>query len=375
MRVCHVITGLDTGGAEVMLQKLVAATVRDGVVHNVVSLTSRGAIGASLDAAGVPVHALGMRRGVPDVRAIASLRRRLSRERPQVVQTWMYHANLVGGLAARLAGIRPVVWNIRASRLDPATEKRGTIWVARGSARAARLLCRRIVTNSEEALRVHERMGYPAALFVVIPNGFDLGVFRPDGAARASLRAELGLPPGAVLIGMVSRFHRGKDHGTFLAAAARLGARRPDVHFVLAGEGVSTDNDALLQHTRGGLEGRVSLLGRRADTPRLFAALDISTLTSTYESFPNVVGEAMACAVPCVVTDVGDARAIVGDTGVVVPPREPEALVEAWCRLLDLDAGSRRTLGARARERIAEHYSIASVAARYVRLYEDVAGE
>ncbi len=376
MKIAHVITGLNTGGAEVMLRKLVSATRSGGVTHTVVSLTDRGPIGHALAAEGVPVSALGMRRSAADAGAVGALRRRLRAERPDVVQTWMYHANVVGGLAARLAGIRSVLWNIRASRLERGSEKASTIWLARTSGYVARALCRRIVTNSEDARRVHETMGYPAALFEVIPNGFDVAKFRPDPEARAAVRRELGVAPDVPLIGMVSRYHPGKDHKLLLVAAARLAAARPDVRFLLAGDGITDANPLLAELVdRGGLRGRVSLLGLRTDTERLFAALDVSTLTSAYESFPNVIGESMACGVPCVATDVGDTRRIVGDTGVVVPPRNADALLAAWSRMLDVGSEGRRALGARARQRIAASYSIASVADRYLRLYREVAGE
>lgn len=374
MNVCHVITGLNTGGAEVMLQKLIAATEGDGIRHTVVSLIDRGPIGDALVANGVQVDALGMQRGIPDPRAVAALRRLIQRYRPQVVQTWMYHANLLGGLAARLAGVRRVIWNIRNAALEPGSEKRSTIWLARASGRAARHLCRRIVTNSEDARHVHEEMGYPPDLFEVIPNGFDLATFRPDPDARDAVRAELGLARDAPLIGMISRFHPGKEHRTFVDAAGRLAEQRPDVHFLLAGDGVSANEPALAGWIeRARLAGRVHLLGRRSDTPRLFASLDLCTLTSVYESFPNVVGEAMACGVPCIVTDVGDAARIVGDTGVVVPLRDPAALCAAWTSLLGAGAANRRALGMRARERVGERYSLAAVAARYVKLYREVA--
>jgi glycosyltransferase involved in cell wall biosynthesis len=375
MNVCHVITGLNTGGAEVMLQKLVAATAGDGIRHAVVSLIDRGPIGDALVADGVQVDALDMRRGVPDVRAVAALRRLMQRYRPHVVQTWMYHANLLGGFAARLAGIRRVIWSIRAARLEPGSEKSSTIWLARASGRVARHLCRRIVANSEDARQVHEQMGYPSDLFEVIPNGFDLATYRPDPDARDAVRAELGVGRDAVLIGMISRFHPGKEHRTFVDAAGRLAERRPDVHFLLAGDGITANEEPLASWIdRGRLAGRVHLLGRRSDTPRLFASLDLCTLTSAYESFPNVVGEAMASGVPCVVTDVGDAARIVGDTGVVVPLRDAAALSAAWDALLDAGDANRRALGARARERIGERYSLAAVAARYVKLYREVAG-
>ena len=376
MKVCHVITGLNTGGAEVMMRKLIVATGGAGVTHSVISLIGPGPIGDELAAAGIRVDTLEMRRGSFTPAGMHRLVALIREQQPDVVQAWMYHANLLGGIAARLAGVRNVVWNIRAAQLEAKSEKRSSILIARASGRLARLLCRRIVTNSDEARRVHEAFGYPPRLFDVIPNGFDLDLFHPSEEARADVRAELGIAGDATLVGMIARFHPGKEHRTFLAAAGRLAAGRPDVHFLLAGDGVTSENPALAEPIREHqLEGRVHLLGRRADVPRLFAALDLSALTSAYEAFPNVLGEAMACAVPCVSTDVGDAAEIVGDTGVVVPVRDADALVTAWNRLLGESVEERRGRGARARERVRERYSLSAIASRYLALYRELMNE
>lgn len=376
LNVCHVITGLNTGGAETMLRKLIATTEGKGVTNAVVSLTDHGPLGEELASTGTPLHVLGMPRGTPQVRALGKLRDMLASQRPHILHTWMYHANLFGGLAARLERMPTVLWNIRAARLEPGSESRTTIWVARGSAHLARFLCRRIVTNSEEARRVHEQLGYPASLFEVIPNGFDLSRFRPNPDARAAVRAELGIPADAVLIGLIARFHPAKDHGTFLDAAARLAAQRSDVHFVLAGDDVAWNNPALARHIdRAGIRARTHLLGRRTDLHRIFAALDLCALSSLYESFPNVLGEAMASGVLCVTTNVGDAAEIVGDTGIVVPTRAPAALADGASSLLALDPAVRRDLARRARQRVVDRYSLGAVAERYMRVYRELVSD
>ena len=181
--------------------------------------------------------------------------------------------------------------------------------------------------------------------------GSTSAILRRTSSARSAVRQELGLPVDATLIGFIARFHPQKDHRTFLQAATILSEQVPDSQFVLVGRGVTVDNEELrgLIAAHGPRHG-VHLLGERADIPRLTAALDIATCSSAFgESFPSVVGEAMACGVPCVVTDVGDAARIVGDTGRVVLPKDAAALAAAWSELIELGPDGRRELGLRAR--------------------------
>lgn len=374
LRVTHIISGLGPGGAETMLYRLLARGDRRRVDPSVVSMTTEGAHGAGIKALGIQVYTLGMRRGLPSPWHLAELTRLLRRMKPDLVQTWMYHADLLGGLATRLAGKVPVVWGIRHGDLRPGSARLTTRLTARLNARLSRVLPAAIVCNSEASRRIHQGMGYDRARLVVIPNGFDLDEFRPDAAGRTEIRQELNLPPGALLVGNAARFHPLKDHRTLVQAAARLQASVPEVHFLLIGEGVSAQNEQLLGWVRSaGVEGCTHLLGRRSDMPRLYAALDLYCLSSTGESFPQVVGEAMACGVPCVVTDVGDAAEIVGQTGKVVAPGQPEALASACARLLRLPENERRQMGEQARGRIREKYSLAGAVARFTELYEQLA--
>jgi hypothetical protein len=245
LRCLHVITGLGTGGAEMMLRKLVLGTEGRTLRNEVVSLGGVGPIGEELLAAGIPVVGLGMGAGGPNGRAVLRLARRIRASRPDVVQTWMYHANLIGGIAARMAGAHPTIWNIRASNLEAGGEKASTRAAAWISGRLARRLSQRILTNAESARDLHVALGYPADLFQVIPNGFELGRFRPDPGARADVRGELGIPADAPLVGLVARRHPMKDHPAFLAAAARIARACPGTHFLLAGDGVTMDDAEL----------------------------------------------------------------------------------------------------------------------------------
>lgn len=374
MRLTHIITSTDTGGAEAMLLKL-AAALAPGFDQQVISLLPSGPVADQLRGLGLPVVSLDLVRGVPDPGAVLRLHRALQRFRPTAVHTWMYHATLLGGIVARLAG-RPVIWSIHNGSFSAEHSAAGTVRVARLCARLSKQVPARIVSCSERALATHAALGYDLGRSVVIPNGFDLARFRADPLTRAAVRAELGLAAGTMLIGHVARFHAQKDHATFFAAAARMLERRGDVHFLLAGSGMVEANRELGECRRD-LQlppERIHLLGERQDVPRLMAALDVLTLSSAFgEAFPNVLGEAMACGVPCVATDIGDCAYIIGDTGRTVPAGDPEALSAGWEALLALPDPARLALGEAARRRVAEHFEIAAVARRYAAVYAEAA--
>ena len=374
IRLMHIITGLEIGGAERSLHELLCVTDREQFVVEIVCLTREGPVGERIRALGVPVHALGLSRSMPNPVGVVTLSRMIRRFHPDVIQTWMYHADLLGGLAAKLAGGVPVAWGIRHCDFDWSVTRARTRHVVRMCARLSRRLPRRIVSNSRAAKEAHASIGYDAARIVVIPNGFDLDAFRPDPEARRALRSELAVPDGAVLIGAAGRFHPVKGHATFAKAAGLLAERDPDARFVLCGDGVEESNAEFTSlFDPALLRGRVSLLGRRDDMPRVLAALDVATSPSYEEAFPRVVGEAMACAVPCVATDVGDSELLVGDTGRIVPPRDPGALAGAWCELVALGAGGRETLGKAAMRRIRENYEIHAIARRFGDLHAELA--
>ena len=374
MRVAHIITGLAADGAETMLYKLLRAMDRTQFDPLVVSLGDKGAIGAHIEELGIPVFCCGMRPGVPSLAAAFRMVRRLRDFRPDLLQGWMYHGNLAAQMAsAFLPGRTPVIWNIRGSHHILREEKpltAATIWLG---ARLSRLPVT-IINNSLSSARSHDHyLGFAKDRWAILPNGFELEKFAPSDHAREELREELRLPADSLLIGLIGRYHPMKDHTNFLKAAAILHHWVPDVHFVLAGAGVDQDNAELRELvTAFGLEDCLHLLGGRTDAPHVTAALDIAGSASYSEAFPNVIGEAMSCGVPCVVTDVGDSAWVVGDTGFSVPPREPNALSDAWLELIGRGPGGRQTLGAAARIRIASLFSIGAVAAQYAQLYNQV---
>ena len=372
-RVVHLISSLATGGTEMMLYKLLRGMSGASVESAVVCLTTGGAIEARIASLGIPVFSLNMRRGIPNPLALWRLYRILRRLKPDVLQTWLYHADLLGLAAARLAGVPALTWNVRCSTTDDRYRRGMTGIAVRALARLSHVP-NVVVVNSDTGRRVHEGLGYRPRSWRVIPNGFEIDRFVPDADAYAEVRKELHLASNAVLIGLVARYDPLKDHETFIRAAAEVCRDDPSIHLLLVGYGVDPSNAALTGLAKAlGIVGNMHLLGERPDIPRLTAALDVATCSSRGEGFPNVVGEAMACAVPVVATNVGDLAVVIGDTGIVTPVGDVQRFAAGLRSVLALTPEARQDLGRRARARIAERYDLRRVVAEYVNLYRELA--
>jgi glycosyltransferase involved in cell wall biosynthesis len=374
LTIVHLITGLETGGAERMLSRLVTRTKRDRFRSIVVSITDGGNMAAAVDRADIELINLGVRRGMPDPRGLFRLNYILRKARPDVLQTWLYHADFLGLVVKQLGHIPHLVWNVRCSDMSLAS-------VSAVGSGLRRLLSwsstipDAVIVNSHAGRRFHERIGYRPRRWEHIPNGFDTDELRPNPEARGHLRAELGIDDETIVIGLPARYHPMKDHRTFLKAAEILAAAQPKVSFALLGAGIEPTNRALAKAIANrGLGDRLRLLGERNDMAEVYAALDIATLSSACgEGFSNVLGEAMACGLPCVATDIGDASELLGRAGIVVPPRDPQALAAAWQVLIKIGAGGRCSLGGEARARIVRDYGLGVAVARYEALYDDIA--
>lgn len=368
--IVHLITGLETGGAERVLSHLVASTNRDRFRSVVVSIREPGKMASAVAQAGIELKTLGIQPSIPDPRGLFRLDRVLRELRPEILQTWLYHADLLGLLIRQLGRIPHLVWNVRCS---DASLSRADIALRRMLSWSSPVPDA-VVVNSRAGQHFHERIGYRPRRWEHIPNGFDTNELRPNPEARGRIRAELAIDEETILIGLPARYHPMKDHDTFLTAAAILTATRPEVRFALLGAGIEPSNRALVRAIESrGVADRVLLLGEHDDMAAMYAAFDIATLSSAFgEGFPNVLGEAMASGLPCVATDIGDAAELLGRTGIVVPPRDPQALAAAWRKLIDLGAEERRLLGDQARQRITRDYGLASAIARYEALYSDI---
>jgi glycosyltransferase involved in cell wall biosynthesis len=370
IRVCHLITALDAGGAQRNLVNLVARPGSDRIVNDVVSMVEPGMMAAELRAAGIAVTSLGMRRGRASLKGMASLVQHLRRTRPTILLTWLYHADLIGYFASRFARNTQLVWNLRCSDIadDPKESMlRAMLHVlARLSARPSL-----VVVNSKAGRLFHQKWGYRPKAWAEIGNGVDAHRFRPRPTERAELRARLGLSADARVIGLVARQHPMKDHRTFLEAAAIFAQHEPGARFVLCGEGCEPFSKLKTLVGTLNLSDRALLLGAQTAMEDIYPTFDVLAMSSAYgEGFPTVLIEAMACGVPCVATDVGDSKDIVSDTGMIVPIRDPQALATGWQDILAHEPG---LLGRNARWRIDELYSVESARERYLALYEALA--
>ena len=377
IKVLHISTGLGTGGAEMMLYKLVKGMDPTRFQNEVVSLVDLGTIGERIRELGIPVAWLGMEhsiigRAIPNPLALVRLTALIKRSAPDIIQTWMYHANLVGLIGAMINRVPAVSWSVHGANLDLHTLPRTTAAIFRLLVRLSSLPAA-VVTVSHAARSWHEAMGYRARNWVYIPIGFDLDQFRPDASCKDALRRELGVAPETLLIGNVGRFHEHKDQANFIRAMALVIAEFP-MHAVMVGSGVDGENQKLTELIRlFQIQDHFHLLGERHDILRIMAGLDILCSSSSSEAAPNVLGEAMACEVPCVVTDVGDCASIVGDTGKVAPPHDPQALAAQCCQLLAMDQSARARLGSAGRRRVAQQFSLDTVVRRYEDLYDELA--
>ena len=307
--------------------------------------------------------------------ALRRLKALMRETRPALVQTWMYHADLLGGIAARSLTPRPpVVWNIQGSNLDPRGTKFLSRVVCRLCALASRSLPEKIAVCSLTAMDVHERLGYDRARMIHIVNGTDTTRFLPDTAAREALRAEFGIPREAFVIGMAGRNDPQKDYPNYFAGIRLFQQKHPEAHFIACGAGVTADDPFLASlRSQCAHPERVHLIGPRRDMPKVYPAFDIKTLTSAFgEGLPLSLTEAMACGVPGVATDVGDSGAVVEGTGHCVPIGDPAALAAAWEKIMLLPPEARAQLSQAVRQRAESHYALPAITARYEALHADL---
>jgi glycosyltransferase involved in cell wall biosynthesis len=372
MKILHIIVDLDVGGAETMLKRLLESDPEATNSSVVISLTSLGVFGAEFLARGIQVHALEMRWVWDFPLAFLRLVQLIRHLRPHVIQTWMYHADFMGGLAARAAGCRNVVWGIRRTSL---TRKNPllTILVMRLCALLSPWVPKSIICNAEAGRQAHISAGYDGSRIVVIPNGFDLSLFDVALDQRRALRDAMQLAEGDLVVGCVGRFDRDKGQDNFVKAAAILLRSQPHLKFLMVGRDCDPSNDLLSGWLRdAGIQDRFTLLGERSDIPVCLSTMDVFCMPSRTEGFPNGLGEAMAMGLPCVATKVGDTTVLGGDTVRIVPPEDEESLARGLLEVISMPAQLRIELGRRAKMRVMEEFSLDKAHARFRSVYEEL---
>jgi len=302
-------------------------------------------------------------------RALWQLVKLIRAVRPDIIQTWMYHADFLGGLAGRLAAHKRIVWGVRTTDVKSGGS-RVTVLLRKVCAWLSYSVPQAIVCAAEASRRAHVSVGYDASRMMVVPNGFDVARLSATPEQRATIRQQCGFEDGTVVVGILGRFHPVKDHENFVRAAGMLAARHPDVRFMMVGRDLDASNRELADWiAKTGFASRFVLLGERRDVPACLSAMDVFCLSSRTEGFPNVVGEAMAMALPCVVTDVGDAAMLVANTGVVVAKENTDALAAGLSRVVDMTPDERIRLGQMAKARIHAEFTMMRARERFEDIY------
>jgi glycosyltransferase involved in cell wall biosynthesis len=372
-RIALMIGTLNYGGAEMQATVLANGLVKAGRDVSVLVSYTGGPLSERLSA-DVRLHCIGRRNRWDVIRLWRRLFSTLRQESPDVLYAFMPGANLAACLAKLRFPSLKITWGVRASNVDLSQYDWGASvasWLERRLSRWPNL----IIANSAAGRRDAVAKGFPdSAKFVVIPNGIDIQRFKPDAALRSKVRAEWGVLPQEILVGIVARLDPMKDHENFLRAAAKLSQGSPGLKFVSVGEGSPALRKKLANEAhRLGLEDRLIWAGRRGDLQAVHNGLDLLASSSAFgEGFSNAIGEAMACGVPCVATDVGDAREILGDVGIVVAPRNPEALATGISEMLQRIQQEGPTLKANIRRRIAENFSVERLAEKTIQALEAI---
>jgi len=369
--ILHIITGLINGGAEAVLYRLVTNDKKNK--HVVISMMGMEKYGSMLEKSGILVYTLGMPKGKITFKGIRNLWKFIRKEQPDIVQTWMYHADLVGGLMGRLAGVKKIYWCIHNSTLVPGLTSSSTLFVTKLCAPLSYIIPKKIISCAEKAIEVNVSQGYSAAKFCLVPNGYDLTQFKPDPDGGRILRNEWQIPHDTFLLGLVARYDPQKDVLNLIKALAIVHEKGVNFHLVLVGIGMEDSNSELRNWVKeNNILDRVTMIGQSNDIPLVMNALDLLTLSSKYgEAFPNVLCEAMACGTPCIATSVGDSAFIIADTGWVIPPNSHQmlanAILEAECTWRD--KSSWETMSERARERIERNFSIQKMVEGYQKVW------
>lgn len=368
MKVLHIITGLGDGGAEMILYQICKFDDLDR--HVVISLSGPGKYTQLLQEIGVKVFTCNLHSN--KLLGLYLLIKYIRQIRPDVIQTWMYHGNLIGGIGARISGYRKIFWSIRNSGHNLSLFNFKTRVIVKLGGFFSSFIPVKIISCSSAALAPHIRLGYKCNQFVVIPNGYDVDRFsvchQDAGKVRKQYLPSFDIP----LLGMVARFDPSKDHENLFAALHHLATKGCVFKCLLIGSGLSVDNKSITDLlAMYGIEDHVLLLGPQANIPLWMNVIDIHVLSSAAEAFPNVLAEAMLSGTPCVSTDVGDASLIIGDTGWLVPPRDPVALSQALLEAIEEFKNPHKWFRRKelARKRIIDNFTIQKMINAYRELW------
>lgn len=368
MKLVHAIISLETGGAEGMLARLVQESSKNPQIkQSIITLKGEGSIGHQLRMKGFDVISLDMKSFLNFPIAIYKLIKLFKVLRPNAIFTWMYHADLLCGVAAYLSGVKNIIWGIRNTEI-PQKSFSITFAVVKICSKLSFYIPNKIVCCAESAKLAHTKLGFCSSKMVVVPNGYDLSLFNPSSNLRGRIRSDLGFDENHLVVGIVGRYDPLKDFKNFINAASLVSKDFDNVKFLMVGRGLDYSNIELCSWIANCNDPKSFILMGEATPHELYAAMDVYCLSSKAEGFPNVVAEAMSMCIPCVVTNVGDASRIVEDSGIVVKSKDHFALYKGLSYILAMDKNNRESLGTQARELIKSKYDIKKIQQNFLDL-------
>lgn len=373
MKIVHIISGLNIGGAELMMCKLLKELNNNE--QYVINLNKEGVLGQDVRASNTQLINLNINQKLPNPIKLLTLIKCLKKIKPDVIQTWMVHSDLLGGIAGKIINV-PVIWNIRHTKINANNKKYRTSIFINICALLSKFIPKVIISNSESGKLYHIAKGYSCEKIKVIPNGFDVEKFKPDNIFREKIRNELGVSFDVTLIGLIGRFDELKDHDNYIKAASIISLESENVKFLMCGHNINEGNKSLMMSIiNTGRREKFILLNERNDIPELMNSLDILVSSSKSEGFPNTVGEAMACGIPCIVTDVGDSAYLLGKSGCVVPSENPELLAQGCIEFINMSHENKNEIKVYARERILSYFDMKKIALKYYDIYKHVVND
>lgn len=367
-KIIHIIHGLGQGGAERTLFNLLKTMPDSHYEFGVIVFGNPSFYSSHIEALGIPIYYLNVRK-INLIKATYRLTKLLRKTRPDIVQTWLYYSDLLGGISAKLCRVKRVIWGIRCEGINL---KKSTTVLKKCCATLSWIIPHSIVSNSSVAAQKHIQSGYSAKKMHVIHNGYDPEQYAPQ-KNRDFLKqlTNKTIPEDALIIGTLARYHHDKDYLTLIRAIDAICELHPKAYFVFCGQGCNETNEHLNKHLSSlRYKENVLLINGTDKVPTYLNTLDIFVLSSKTESFPNSLAEAMLCGLPCIATDVGEVREMVGNAGIIIPSQNSQELITACLTLITQSKEQRTQLEHLARNRIKQSYSIENNIKKFDTIYQ-----